>query len=583
MKTTNATVVVRLRRTAVEALMRLRATVCAHPVEMLIALHAYAAVLVEIYRDFAGPMPAFFTPCITAPIFIVTAYCLNTLGQGRLLRAIYGLWWIPYMATAMIPDLGEWTNHTSYGVTVTALLPLLLLSFRMRRDNGRYVSEAVQMALSAVIALIFSSVALLLFYLIYLSVTGIFDITPDSNNFISSIAAFAYILLAPMLFFARQDRRGEVQNLSATETTLLNAIVTPALIVYTAILYLYAAKILVTWTLPKGMVAGMVFTFSILAVVVKALQPYLTRRRYDWYFDRFSIIALPLLALFWIGTAHRIGEYGLTVSRIYLVLCGTVMTLCLALFLSRRTGRYLTVSVTAFVLFAATAYIPPVSAERMSLRSQMRRADDAARTLGIADENGRLRLGPPTNADTVSRKLHRKLYQSLDYIDRHDRQLLQQRYGLESSHGYLQTLSGRTSLYASSYSEPDEEVCPAEYFGYSLYLDACRDRIDLDITPYGRLSLGRQTTITADNLGRRTIEYDSIRIPADGLLDTQLAKIGHTRSDMPSHEEMDLHAAEMLVFSTDSMTAVFDYIFIGIDEQGNAELENADIKFIILK
>ena len=42
------------------------------------------------------------------------------------------------------------------------------------------------------------------------------------------------------------------------------------------------------------MVAGMVFTFSIVAVVVKALQPYLTRRRYDWIFDRFSLISLPL-------------------------------------------------------------------------------------------------------------------------------------------------------------------------------------------------------------------------------------------------------------------------------------------------
>lgn len=582
METQNTSVAGRLRRTAVEALQRMRATIAAHPVEMLIALHAYAAIAVEIYREYSAPMPAFFTPCITAPIFIVTAYCLNTLLKSRPARWIYTLWWIPYIATALIPDLEEWTNHTSYGVTVTALLPLLLLSFRMRRDNGRYVSEAVQMALSAVIALIFSSVALMLFYLIYLSVIGIFDLDPVMN-IMSYAAGVAYVLLAPTIFFAQQDRRGEVHRLTSTGTALINAIVTPALLIYTAILYLYAAKILITWTLPKGMVAGMVFTFSILAVVVKALQPYLTRRRYDWFFGRFSLIALPLLALFWIGTVRRIYEYGVTESRFYLVLCGAVMTLCLALFLSRRTGRYLTVSVTAFVLFAATAYIPPVSAERMSLRSQMRRADDAARTLGIADENGRLRLGPPTNADTVSRKLHRKLYQSLDYIDRHDRQLLLQRYGLESSHDYLETLSDRTSLYASSYSEPDEEVCPAEYFGYSLYLDACRDRIDLDITPYGKLSLGDGTTVTADSLGRNAIEYYGIRIPADELLDTQLAKIGYTRSDMPSQEEMDLHTAEMLVFRTDSMTVVFDYMSIGVDGQDNAEIESADIKFIILK
>ena len=218
------------------------------------------------------------------------------------------------------------------------------------------------------------------------------------------------------------------------------------------------------------------------AVVVKALQPYLTRRRYDWFFDRFSLISLPLLALFWTGTARRIGEYGLTESRFYLVLCGAVMTLCLLLFLSRRTGRYLAVSLTAFVLFAATAYIPPITAGRLSVRSQMRRADAAARSLGVADAEGRLRLGTPTDADTAQRAQHRILYQSLEYIGRHDPQLLQQRYGVEECDDYLRTLSDRTALYASAYSEPDEEVYLAETFGYALDLDSCHDRIDIDIT-----------------------------------------------------------------------------------------------------
>ena len=280
MDTTNTTVAGRLRRTAVETASRLRSTLAAHPVEMLIALHAYAAVVIETYRDFSAALPALFTPYITAPIFSVTAYCLNVLLTGRARHFIYALWWVPYIATALIPGLDEWSNQTSYGVTIVALLPLLLLSFRMRRDNGRYVTEAAQMAFSAAIALIFSSVALLLFYLIYLSVIGIFDLDPVMD-IMSYAGGFAYVLTAPMIFFAMQDRRDEVHSLTATGTTLLNTIVTPALIIYTAILYLYTAKILVTWSLPKGMVAGMVFTFSIVAVVVKALQPYLTRRRYD--------------------------------------------------------------------------------------------------------------------------------------------------------------------------------------------------------------------------------------------------------------------------------------------------------------
>ena len=263
-----------------------------------------------------------------------------------------------------------------------------------------------------------------------------------------------------------------------------------------------------------------------------------------------------------------------------MVLCGAVMTLCLLLFLSRRTGRYLAVSLTAFILFAATAYIPPITAGRLSVRSQMRRADAAARSLGVADAEGRLRLGTPTDTDTAQRAQHRILYQSLEYIGRHDPQLLQQRYGVEECDDYLRTLSDRTALYASAYSEPDEEVYLAETFGYALDLDSCHDRIDIDITPYDKLSLGEQTSIVTDSLGRRMIEYDGITIPADEMLNTQLAKIGYTRSEMPSQEEMDLHAAEMLVYRTDSLIVVLS---IDIDDQGNAVIENAIINFMIRK
>ena len=52
---------------------------------------------------------------------------------------------------------------------------------------------------------------------------------------------------------------------------------------------------------------------------------------------------------------------------------------------------------------------------------------------------------------------------------------------------------------------------------------------------------------------------------------------------MPSQEEMDLHTAEMLVYRTDSLIVVFDYMAIDIDEQGNAVIENAIINFMIRK
>lgn len=92
---------------------------------------------------------------------------------------------------------------------------------------------------------------------------------------------------------------------------LLNYIVAPALLIYTAILYLYMAKILVTWSLPEGGVAYLVFGFTLFALAEKALQFLMRKRLYDWFFDRFSLISLPTQLLFWVGAIRRTSEYGL--------------------------------------------------------------------------------------------------------------------------------------------------------------------------------------------------------------------------------------------------------------------------------
>ena len=137
-----------------------------------------------------------------------------------------------------------------------------------------------------------------------------------------------------------------------------------------------------------------------------------------WFYDRFSLVSLPIVALFWVGVARRIGEYGLTEPRIYLVVCGGVMTVCVLLFLSRRAGRYLWVVLAAMTAFAALAYIPCLEPERVAVRSQLQRAERVAERLGRLDADGRLLLTPMPLADTVYKKEYRQLYESLDYIRR---------------------------------------------------------------------------------------------------------------------------------------------------------------------
>ena len=185
-----------------------------------------------------------------------------------------------------------------------------------------------------------------------------------------------------------------------TTDTLLNWILAPALLVYAAILYLYCLQILFTWSLPKGGVAYLVFGFTMALFTVKALQELVVRRRYDWFFDRISIFALPPLVLFWAGVMQRVGDYGLTDWRVYLIVCGAIMTAAVALFAARRTGRYYYIAATAFVLFFLTAYIPRFSATAFSLRSQTARAEP------LAAPNGAARRIRPTRSVPHRRTRH---------------------------------------------------------------------------------------------------------------------------------------------------------------------------------
>ena len=87
---------------------------------------------------------------------------------------------------------------------------------------------------------------------------------------------------------------------------LLNYVLSPALLIYAVILYLYFIKIAVLWSLPKGAVASIVVSFTAAAFILKGCQVFLTRRYYDWFYDHASLAVFPALVMFWIGTLYRI-------------------------------------------------------------------------------------------------------------------------------------------------------------------------------------------------------------------------------------------------------------------------------------
>ena len=107
----------------------------------------------------------------------------------------------------------------------------------------------------------------------------------------SSSIAFAGIL--PLLFLLFNREKEEEEGVNKLFDVLLNYVLSPALLIYAVILYLYFVKVAVLWSLPKGAVAYIVVSFISATFILKSCQPFLERRYYDWFYRYSGWAVLP--------------------------------------------------------------------------------------------------------------------------------------------------------------------------------------------------------------------------------------------------------------------------------------------------
>lgn len=403
-----------------------------HPVEAALIVYLTIGWIVCYERDTDAPW------LLLVPLFFTLALVAGRLAGRGPWRKLYWVSWTPIVPLSLWAGLETWLETEPSFITFGILAPLALLMCTRALCNDRFVGDTILWLRSGLLALFFSNVALGLFGAILFSTAYIFGFA--DTRAVDHIWTYAFFLAesfaTPVLFLMMADRwRDAKLEGSRILEVLLNYLVAPALLIYTAILYLYMAKILFTWSLPNGGVAYLVFGFTIFAIVVKALQFLLQKRLYDWFFNWFSLIALPTQVLFWVGVLRRVDEYGLTSPRFYLLVCGALMSLCLVAFLSRRVGRYLYVCVAAFVVFAALAYVPVLRPERVAVRSQAARAERIARALDRLDAQGHVVLTPVSQADTARLVDYHRLYEALNYVEWRDSAIFA-RFGV-STNDYL--------------------------------------------------------------------------------------------------------------------------------------------------
>ncbi len=155
---------------------------------------------------------------------------------------------------------------------------------------------------------------------------------------------------------------------------LLIYIVMPLISVYTFILYLYFAKVLIAFTWPVGLVGNLVLWYSVISIFVIFLVYPLTAeskwvRNFIFWFPK---LILPLIIMMFVSVGIRVRAYGFTENRYFVLALGLWVLVSMLYFSIIKVKRniILPLSLGIIVFLSVTG---PWSAYSASINSQNNR------------------------------------------------------------------------------------------------------------------------------------------------------------------------------------------------------------------
>ena len=239
----------------------------------------------------------------------------------------------------------------------------------------------------------------------------------------------AGFLVAPVYWLSHTPRTFETAVAEEEPTELVSRLIAamvkyilvPLLLAYAVILHVYAVKILIDGSLPKGRLGWLVLTFGCV-LAITAMVAYPSRAaggRMVALFWRFWpwVLVVPLGLLF-LAVGVRIREYGLTEPR-YLVAMAGVWLASLVITQGLRRERDLRLIPGVLMGLLAFASLGPWGASGWPIRNQLREFNARLEAAGML-QNGQV-PADARPATTLLASDKQRLHGIIDYLDRSGR------------------------------------------------------------------------------------------------------------------------------------------------------------------
>lgn len=257
-----------------------------------------------------------------------------------------------------------WLGHCA--VILSFTICAVFISFFREKDDVPSWNFFRCILISALLCLIVSGIMTLGVCSLYFGMARLFGWQMEFK--IYQVLMILFMLLLPILMFLMRIPKGPEKHDTEPYFSKFIAATTrylfiPLVVCYVVVLYVYLGRIIIAWELPQGTVAWMVTCMMVGFLLVEfMLYPSIRRERAKaferWVAHWMSILMLPLLVLMSVGIARRLGDYGITPKRLYMLTLNVwFYAVCLGIFFnSLRRLHWIPLSFAA--LFVLTSSQP---------------------------------------------------------------------------------------------------------------------------------------------------------------------------------------------------------------------------------
>lgn len=354
-------------------------------------------------------------------IGILLSLCIDLLKENffggnkrrTILSYLFGLLILVLYYLFLLEDF-DFVSMTRYaGIIIFLIIAYFYIPAIGNKDRN-YEYRVIDIFGNFFETVIYSLVILFGIFAIFITIDNLFDVDINYKYYLY-VFIITFFMFAVSFFLSKQPIVGEFfdqKKFSQSMKILLTYIVIPLITIYTIILYVYFAKILITWEWPKGLVSHLVIWYTGVSIgVIFLITPLIETDKISRYFKTlFPKFVLPVLLMMFLSIGQRIYQYGFTENRYYILVLGLWITFIMIYFSIKRPLKNVIIPITLSII-AINSVLGPLSSYSISKFSQNRRLNE------ILSRNSMISEDNIVKSSDISKEDQREISNILNYFD----------------------------------------------------------------------------------------------------------------------------------------------------------------------